>query len=45
MKPVDDVESHRRKAPREGKNDKSYNFKIEVLDEGAPNKALEGSEK
>ena len=45
MKPVDDVEFKKRKELREGKNDKSDNFEMEILDEGTLDKALESTEK
>ena len=45
MKPVDTVVFQKRKAPREGKNDKIDNFEMEILDECALDKALEGPEK
>ena len=40
MKPVDDMAFNKRKATREGNNDKSDNFEMEILDEGALNKVL-----
>ena len=42
MKPVDAEEFQKRKAPREGNNDKSDNFEMKILDEGAIDKALKG---
>ena len=42
---VDTVEFKKRKALWEGKNGESDNFDMEILDEGALDKALEGSEK
>ena len=45
MKPVDTVEFKKRKALQEGKNGESDNFDMEILDEGALDKALEGFEK
>ena len=42
MKPVDDVEFQKRNAWREVKNYKRDNFEMEILDEGALDKALEG---
>ena len=45
IKPVDDVEFDERKLLREGNNEKMDNFEIEILDEGALDKALEGPEK
>ena len=44
MKPVDDVEFKKIKALREGKNDEIDNFKINILDEYAVDKPLEGPE-
>ena len=44
MKPFNSVEAQKRKATRKGKNDKSDNFEMEILDEGALDKALEGPE-
>ena len=45
MKPVDDVAFQKRKALREGNNEKSKNFEIDILDEGALDKVMEGPEK
>ena len=42
IKPVDDVEFNKINALREGNNDESDNFKIQILDEGALDKTLEG---
>ena len=42
MKLVDSVSYKKRKALRGGNNDKRYNFEIEVLGGGAPDKVLEG---
>ena len=42
MKPVDDVEFHKIKSPREGNNYKSNKFRMDIIDEGALDKALEG---
>ena len=42
MKPVDDVEFQKRNAWREVKNYKWDNFEMEILGEGALDKALEG---
>ena len=44
MKPVDAVSFHKIKALGEGNNEKSDNFEIEILGEGALDKALEGPE-
>ena len=40
MKTVDSVAFQKRKAMREFNNDESNNFEMEILDEGALNKAL-----
>ena len=40
MKPVDYMVFQKRKATREGKNDKNENFEMEILDKGALDKAL-----
>ena len=40
MKPVDDVVFHKIKSMRDENNCKSYNLEIEILDEGALDKAL-----
>ena len=45
IKPVDDVEFNKINALREGNNDESDNFKIQILDEGALDKTLEGPRK
>ena len=40
MKQVDAVAFHKIKSMREGKNDESDNFEMEILDEGAIDKSL-----
>ena len=45
MKLVDAVVFQGKKALREGKNDKSDNFEMDILNENALDKALEGPEK
>ena len=45
MKPFDAVEFHKRKATREGNNEKSDNLKMEIIDEGTLEKALKVPEK
>ena len=40
MKPVDSVAFQKIKSPKEGNNDESNNFEMEILDEGAPDKFL-----
>ena len=45
MKPVDAVAFQKRNSLREDRNDKSDNFEMEIHDEGALDKALEGTEK
>ena len=45
IKPVDSVEFQKRKSLRKVNNDKSDNFEMEIIDEGALDKALEGPEK
>ena len=45
MKPFDAVSFNIRKALREGNNGKSDNFEMEILDESALDKVLEGPEK
>ena len=44
MRHVDAV-SLKKKAPRKGNNDRSYNFEMEIIYEGVLDKALEGHEK
>ena len=41
MKQVDDVEFHKRWLFREGNNGKSYNYEMEIMDEGVIDKVLE----
>ena len=40
MKPVDDMVFQKRKQTRKGKNDKRENFEMDIIDEGALDKAL-----
>ena len=42
MKPVYSAEFQKRRALREGKNDKIDNFEIDILDEGVLDKAMGG---
>ena len=45
IKPVEGVESKKINSLREGNRNKSENFEMEIIDEGAVYKTLEGSEK
>ena len=42
MKPVDATSFQKRQALREGNNDESENFEMDILDKGAPDKPLGG---